>query len=49
MYDVVVCCRFGGRQIQAQVDEGLVNYAQVRDEEEELARLEKFGAELDAE
>ena len=42
-------CRFGGRQIEARVDDGSVKYSQVRDEEEEEKRLEQFGAELEAE
>lgn len=41
--------RFGGRQIIAKEDDGLVNYATFRDEEWEELRLEKFGAELEAE
>eukprot|EP00897_Mesotaenium_endlicherianum_P000914 jgi/Mesen1/10823/ME000093S10340 len=40
---------FGGRQIEAKEDEGLINYALVRDEAAEARRLEKFGAELEAE
>lgn len=40
--------RFGGRQIYAIEDDGLVNHAKVRDLEEDAARLEQFGAELEA-
>lgn len=48
------CCeiflsRFGGKQIEAYEDTGLVNYALVRDAAEEEARLEQFGRELEAE
>ncbi|KAL3677846.1 hypothetical protein R1sor_020802 [Riccia sorocarpa] len=39
---------FGGKQIAAFEDTGLVNYAAVRDAAEEEARLEQFGAELEA-
>jgi hypothetical protein len=41
--------RFGGKQIEAYEDTGLVNYALVRDAAEEEARLEQFGRELEAE
>ncbi len=41
--------RFGGKQIEAYEDTGLVNYASVRDAAEEEARLEQFGKELEAE
>lgn len=41
-------CRFGGRQLAAFEDNGLVNYAAVRDAAEDEARLEQFGAELEA-
>jgi hypothetical protein len=41
--------RFGGKQIEAYEDTGLVNYALVRDAAEEEARLEQFGKELEAE
>lgn len=41
--------RFGGRQIHASEDDGSVNHALVRDLEEDAARLEQFGAELEAE
>ncbi|CAM6050416.1 unnamed protein product [Sphagnum compactum] len=40
---------FGGKQIEAYEDTGLVNYALVRDAAEEEARLEQFGKELEAE
>ncbi|XP_050233781.1 splicing factor U2AF-associated protein 2 isoform X2 [Mercurialis annua] len=40
---------FGGRQIHASVDDGSVNHALVRDLDEDAARLEQFGAELEAE
>jgi HIV Tat-specific factor 1 len=40
--------RFGGRQIQAVEDDGTINHALVRDETEEAERLERFGAELEA-
>ncbi|GJP50841.1 hypothetical protein CLOM_g9998 [Closterium sp. NIES-68] len=39
---------FGGRQISAIEDKGLVNWGLVRDEEEEARRLEQFGEELEA-
>ncbi|KAL8544651.1 hypothetical protein ACS0TY_005039 [Phlomoides rotata] len=39
---------FGGRQVHARLDDGSVNHALVRDLEEETDRLEKFGAELEA-
>ncbi|GER51329.1 splicing factor U2AF-associated protein [Striga asiatica] len=39
---------FGGKQIQASIDDGSVNHALIRDLEEETDRLEKFGAELEA-
>lgn len=40
--------RFGGKQVHASIDDGSVNHALVRDLEEETDRLEKFGAELEA-
>jgi len=40
---------FGGKQIEAFEDTGLVNYALVRDVVEEEARLEQYGRELEAE
>ncbi|XP_008800767.2 splicing factor U2AF-associated protein 2 isoform X2 [Phoenix dactylifera] len=39
---------FGGRQIRAREDDGSVNHAHVRDLDEEVSRLEQFGAELEA-
>ncbi|KAK9292103.1 hypothetical protein L1049_020061 [Liquidambar formosana] len=39
---------FGGRQIHASEDDGSVNHALVRDLEADAARLEQFGAELEA-
>ncbi|CAA0814520.1 RNA binding (RRM/RBD/RNP motifs) family protein [Striga hermonthica] len=39
---------FGGKQIQASIDDGSVNHALIRDLDEETDRLEKFGAELEA-
>ncbi|KAL3581737.1 hypothetical protein D5086_016069 [Populus alba] len=39
---------FGGRQIDASEDDGLINHASVRDPDEDAARLEQFGAELEA-
>ncbi|KAG5237366.1 splicing factor U2AF-associated protein [Salix suchowensis] len=39
---------FGGRQIEASEDDGLINHALVRDHDEDAARLEQFGAELEA-
>lgn len=39
---------FGGKQVHASEDDGTVNHALVRDMAEETARLEKFGAELEA-
>jgi len=41
--------RFGGRQIHASEDDGLVNHALVRNLDEDAVRLEQFGAELEAE
>ncbi|KAH1037341.1 hypothetical protein GLYMA_20G218800v4 [Glycine max] len=38
---------FGGRQIHASEDDGSVNHALVRDLEEDVIRLEQFGAELE--
>ncbi|KAI5060404.1 hypothetical protein GOP47_0024824 [Adiantum capillus-veneris] len=38
---------FGGKKVEALEDNGSVNYAQI-DAAEEAARLEKFGAELEA-
>ncbi|XP_039057154.1 splicing factor U2AF-associated protein 2-like [Hibiscus syriacus] len=40
---------FGGRQIHASEDDGVVNHALVRDLDGDAARLEQFGAELEAE
>ncbi|WJX19144.1 hypothetical protein P8452_08864 [Trifolium repens] len=40
---------FGGRQIHASEDDGLINHATVRDLEEDAKRLEKFGEELEGE
>ncbi|XP_058005506.1 splicing factor U2AF-associated protein 2 isoform X2 [Hevea brasiliensis] len=39
---------FSGRQIHASEDDGSVNHALVRDFEDDAARLEQFGAELEA-
>ncbi|XP_020531986.1 splicing factor U2AF-associated protein 2 isoform X2 [Amborella trichopoda] len=39
---------FGGKQIHASEDDGSVNHAQVRDLDDDVARLEQFGAELEA-
>ncbi|XP_022885982.1 HIV Tat-specific factor 1 isoform X1 [Olea europaea var. sylvestris] len=39
---------FGGRQIHASEDDGLINHTLIRDLDEETDRLEKFGAELEA-
>ncbi|EOY13218.1 PREDICTED: splicing factor U2AF-associated protein 2 isoform X1 [Theobroma cacao] len=39
---------FGGRQIHASEDDGVVNHALVRDLNEDAVRLEQFGAELEA-
>eukprot|EP00250_Pteridium_aquilinum_P035410 c935_g1_i1 orf=302-1846(-) len=39
---------FGGKKVEAMEDDGLTNYA-LTDAAEEAARLEKFGAELEAE
>jgi len=41
--------RFGGRQIHASEDDGLINHATVRDLEEDAKRLEQFGEELEGE
>ncbi|KAG6601707.1 HIV Tat-specific factor 1-like protein, partial [Cucurbita argyrosperma subsp. sororia] len=40
--------RFGGRQIHASEEDGLVNHGLVRDLEADAARLEQFGSELEA-
>ncbi|CAN1775299.1 HIV Tat-specific factor 1 [Linum perenne] len=40
---------FGGRQIHASEDDGVVNHAMVRDYDADAQRLEQFGAELEAE
>lgn len=40
---------FGGKQVHASIDDGSVNHASLRDEEYDAARLEQFGAELEAE
>ncbi|KAL4557317.1 hypothetical protein LXL04_035491 [Taraxacum kok-saghyz] len=40
---------FGGRQVHASEDDGLVNHASVRDLDYDAEQLEKFGAELEAE
>ncbi|GJU33673.1 splicing factor U2af-associated protein 2, partial [Tanacetum coccineum] len=40
---------FGGRQIHASEDDGLVNHALVKDTQYDEEQLEKFAAELDAE
>ncbi|KAH8496778.1 hypothetical protein H0E87_019502 [Populus deltoides] len=39
---------FGGRQVDASEDDGLINHALARDHDEDAARLEQFGAELEA-
>ncbi|KAK4785184.1 hypothetical protein SAY86_001873 [Trapa natans] len=39
---------FGGRQVHASEDDGSVNHAKIRDIDAEVARLEQFGAELEA-
>ncbi|KAB1206601.1 hypothetical protein CJ030_MR7G020486 [Morella rubra] len=39
---------FGGRQIHASEDDGVVNHALVRDLDYDAARLDQFGAELEA-
>ncbi|XP_021636865.2 uncharacterized protein LOC110632827 isoform X2 [Hevea brasiliensis] len=39
---------FGGRQINASEDDGLVNHTLVRDFDNDAERLEQFGAELEA-
>ncbi|EXC24922.1 HIV Tat-specific factor 1-like protein [Morus notabilis] len=39
---------FGGKQIHASEDDGVVNHALVRDLVEDAARLEQFGTELEA-
>ncbi|BFG37391.1 hypothetical protein CerSpe_236650 [Prunus speciosa] len=40
---------FGGRQIHASEDDGLINHASVRNLDDDTARLEQFGTELEAE
>ncbi|PON55390.1 Splicing factor-like protein [Parasponia andersonii] len=40
---------FGGRQIHASEDDGVVNHAMIRDLDADAVRLEQFGAELEAE
>ncbi|KAL2558855.1 RNA binding (RRM/RBD/RNP motif) family protein [Forsythia ovata] len=39
---------FGGRQVHASEDDGLINHTLLRDLDEETDRLERFGAELEA-
>eukprot|EP01018_Ginkgo_biloba_P015555 Gb_19844 [translate_table: standard] len=39
---------FGGRQVQAEEDDGTVNHALIRNVNEDAARLELFGTELEA-
>ncbi|KAL5850926.1 hypothetical protein ACOSQ4_008939 [Xanthoceras sorbifolium] len=39
---------FGGRQIHASEDDGLVNHTKIRDLDADAVRLEEFGAELEA-
>lgn len=46
---ILVWFRFGGRQVHASEDDGLVNHALVRDLDHDAQQLEKFGAELEAE
>lgn len=41
--------RFGGRQVHASEDDGLINHATVRDLDEDAKRLEQFGEELEGE
>ncbi|KAJ0078752.1 hypothetical protein Patl1_23724 [Pistacia atlantica] len=38
---------FGGRQIHASEDDGVVNHAKIRDLEADAVRLEQFGSELE--
>lgn len=40
-------CRFGGRQIHASEDDGLINHALVRNLDDDAERLEQFASELD--
>ncbi|XP_061342617.1 splicing factor U2AF-associated protein 2 [Gastrolobium bilobum] len=40
---------FGGRQIHASEDDGVINHASIRDLDEDAYRLEQFGAELEGE
>ncbi|CAI8603221.1 unnamed protein product [Vicia faba] len=40
---------FGGRQVHASEDDGLINHATVRDLDEDAKRLEQFGEELEGE
>lgn len=47
-YNSAFAFRFGGRQLHASEDNGSVNHASIRDWDEEAERLEKFGAELEA-
>ena len=46
-HDLAGSHRFGGRQVIAMEDDGLVNYAEI-DAADEERRLENFGAELEA-
>lgn len=39
---------FGGKQVHASEDDGLINHAAIRDLDEEMQQLEQFGAELEA-
>ncbi|XP_031491071.1 uncharacterized protein LOC116258095 isoform X1 [Nymphaea colorata] len=40
---------FGGKQIHASEDDGSVNHSKIRDLDADAARLDQFGAELEAE
>ncbi|XP_058770658.1 splicing factor U2AF-associated protein 2 [Vicia villosa] len=40
---------FGGKQVHASEDDGLINHATVRDLDEDAKRLEQFGEELEGE
>lgn len=41
--------RFGGRQIHASEDDGLINHTLIRDLDADISRLEQFGEELEHE
>lgn len=49
LFFFLIAFRFAGQQVHASEDDGTINHAAIRDLDEETDRLEKFGAELEAE